>query len=54
MPYDQNGPMQIMFGRGPGVQDGTFAVNIQNAYRGYTIVIYTTQPEDLRFVAMRG
>lgn len=37
-----------------GVQDSVFAVNIQNAYRGYTIVIDTTPPEDSRFVAMRG
>jgi hypothetical protein len=47
-PYDAQGPMQIQFGQGLGVQDGLYVVTIQNAYRGYTIVVFTSQPEELR------
>lgn len=46
-PYDAQGPMQIQFGQGLGVQDGLYVVTIQNAYRGYTLVVFTSQPEEL-------
>lgn len=53
-PYDSQGPMIIQSGSGWGQTPGIWVVRITNAYRGYTIAIYTRQPDRLRYEVARG
>lgn len=46
--------MQLQFSAGEGVQQGSYVFHVQNASIGYTFVVHTKKPEELKVQAMAG